>query len=197
MTSVRLVLTPERVVLAETRRTLSLLALRGIRVDGLVVNRMMPAPGWWRGAAASWLRTRRMEQQAVLDELGAASLLGPAGGPASVVEHRASEPVGLEPLREISEELYGGADPLHGEASDASLLQVSEVDGGYQLRVALPLGDDSTVSLARVDDDLAVTVDGFRRLVTLPELLRRCGVTGAESDAAGVVVHLAREGGEP
>ena len=33
-TSIRLVLTPERVVAAETRRTLTALALHGLRVDG-------------------------------------------------------------------------------------------------------------------------------------------------------------------
>ncbi|NBH04943.1 ArsA family ATPase, partial [Amycolatopsis sp. SID8362] len=56
VTTVRLVLTPERVVVAEARRTLSSLALRGIAVDGLIANRLMPAPGFWRGGAASWLR---------------------------------------------------------------------------------------------------------------------------------------------
>src|SRR3954447_1177249 len=40
--SVRLVLTPERLVVAETRRTLAALALRGIRVDSLVANRLVP-----------------------------------------------------------------------------------------------------------------------------------------------------------
>jgi arsenite-transporting ATPase len=43
-TGIRLVLTPERVVAAETRRTLTALALLGLRVDGLVVNRMVPGP---------------------------------------------------------------------------------------------------------------------------------------------------------
>ena len=41
-TSVRLVLTPERVVLAEARRTLTSLALYGFAVDGVVVNRVFP-----------------------------------------------------------------------------------------------------------------------------------------------------------
>jgi arsenite-transporting ATPase len=205
VTSVRLVLTPERVVVAEARRTLSSLALRGIRVDGLIVNRVLPAPrsrwGWGafrakdgketesqRGAAASWMRTRRAQQQEVLAELTAAGL---AEGPLAEVEHRAVEPVGLAALLEISAELYGGADPLSGNGKSVSpLLQVSESDSGYQLRVALPLGRDAAVDLARVDDDLAVTVDGFRRLIALPELLRPCHITGAESDAQGLVISL-------
>ncbi|RSM60989.1 arsenic-transporting ATPase [Amycolatopsis sp. WAC 01376] len=188
-TTVRLVLTPERVVVAEARRTLSSLALRGILVDGLIVNRLMPAPGFWRGAAASWMRTRRTQQNAVLAELADAGF-GP--GQVKPVEHRAVEPVGLEALQEIAYELYQGLDPLAGnEKGVTPLLQVSESDGGYQLRIAVPLHRDSEVDLARVDDDLAVTVDGFRRLIALPEMLRPCRITGAESDAHGLVVSLA------
>ncbi|MEV7552438.1 ArsA family ATPase [Amycolatopsis sp. NPDC089917] len=188
-TTVRLVLTPERVVVAEARRTLSSLALRGILVDGLIVNRLMPAPGFWRGAAASWMRTRRTQQNAVLAELGDAGF-GP--GQVKPVEHRAVEPVGLAALQEIAYELYQGLDPLAGnEKGVTPLLRVSESDGGYQLRIAVPLHRDSEVDLARVDDDLAVTVDGFRRLIALPEMLRPCRITGAESDAHGLVVGLA------
>ncbi|WP_199431857.1 ArsA family ATPase [Qaidamihabitans albus] len=190
VTTVRLVLTPERMVVAETRRTLTSLALRGIRVDGMIANRLMPAPGLWRGSAASWLRTRRNEQEAVLAELRRS---GPAEGMLRSVEHRAAEPVGLPALLEIARELYGDADPLGGAGGPATpLLDVSETESGFDLRIALPLGRDAAVDLARVDDDLAVTVDGFRRLVALPGPLRPCRVTGAESDARGLLVHLER-----
>ncbi|HEY3710131.1 MAG TPA: ArsA family ATPase [Amycolatopsis sp.] len=189
VTTVRLVLTPERVVVAEARRTLSALALRGIAVDGLIANRLMPAPGFWRGSAAAWLRTRRTQQDAVLAELAAAGF-----GPRELarVEHRASEPVGARALAELAEELYRGQDPLAGNGKPVTpLLQVSPSEDGFRLRVAIPLERDADVDLARVDDDLAITVDGFRRLIALPEPLRPCRITGAESDADGLVVSLA------
>jgi arsenite-transporting ATPase len=187
VTTVRLVLTPERVVVAEARRTLSSLALRGIAVDGLVANRLMPAPGIWRGGAAAWLRTRRTQQDAVLAELAAAGI-----EPVARVEHRAVEPVGLPALLEIAAELYRGGDPLSGNGTPVTpLLRVRPAPEGYTLRVAVPLGRDAEVGLARVDDDLAITVDGFRRLIALPEALRTCRITGAESDADGLLVSLA------
>ncbi|WP_103351627.1 ArsA family ATPase [Amycolatopsis sp. CA-128772] len=187
VTTVRLVLTPERVVVAEARRTLSSLALRGIAVDGLIANRLMPAPGMWRGAAASWLRTRRTQQDAVLAGLAAAGIT-----PVTRVEHRAAEPVGLPALLEIAAELYRDGDPLDGNGTPVTpLLRVRPGPAGYTLRVAIPLARDAEVDLARVDDDLAITVDGFRRLIALPEPLRPCRITGAESDADGLVVHLA------
>src|SRR3954469_20773513 len=54
--SVRLVLTPEAVVVAEARRTLTSLSLSGYRVDGVVANRVFPAEGaddWRAGWVAS------------------------------------------------------------------------------------------------------------------------------------------------
>ncbi|MFD4670290.1 ArsA family ATPase [Lentzea sp. NPDC058450] len=183
--SVRLVLTPERVVAAETRRTLTALALQGIRVDSVIANRLVPSPGAARGAAASWLRTRRHEQDAVLAELTGI-------GEIRTVDHRASEPVGVPALLEVAEQLYGSADPLPGDADAASMLEVSGsgrgLDARYSLRIALPLADDTELDLARVGDDLALTVDSRRRLVALPSLLRRCIVTGAEMDSGGVTV---------
>ncbi|MFD1152162.1 ArsA family ATPase [Saccharothrix hoggarensis] len=183
-TSVRLVLTPERVVAAETRRTVTALALQGIRVDGVVANRVVPHPGAEGGPAATWLRTRRAEQDAVLAEL--ADL-----GSVRTVEHRAAEPVGTAALLDVADGLYQGRDPLEGTSADGPLLEVVRSgEREYTLRMALPIGD-SDLDLARVGDDLAVTVDGRRRLVALPSLLKRCLVTGAELDDTGLAVRFA------
>src|SRR6476620_1705188 len=57
-TSVRLVLTPESVVLAEARRAYTLLTLFGYSVDSAVVNRVFPEGGsdQWR---ATWVEAQR------------------------------------------------------------------------------------------------------------------------------------------
>src|SRR5690606_17705325 len=55
--SVRLVLTPEQVVLAEARRAFTSLCLFGYRVDAVVANRVFPAEAAddWR---AGWVRAQ-------------------------------------------------------------------------------------------------------------------------------------------
>lgn len=197
VTTVRLVLTPERLVVAETRRTLAALALRGIKVDCLVANRLVPRARRWHGPAASWLRTRRAEQDAVLSELDASTRLR-----VHLVEHRPTEPVGTGPLLELATDLYADADPLAADTPYAApLLRIralpDEPDGaGYELTVALPLTDASDVDLARVGDELAITVDGVRRLIALPVLLRRHTVTDAVTDVDGLVLRF-EPGGQP
>ncbi len=186
-TSVRLVLTPEAVVAAETRRTLTALALQRIHVDGLIANRLVPHPGAARGAAASWMRTRRREQDGVLNELS------DLGVPLRTVEHRAGEPVGVGALLEVGDELYGADDPTHG-LDRAPTMEVTgggrTLDSQYSLRIAMPLHAEAEVDLARVGDELAVTVDGRRRLVALPAVLRRCLVTGAVAGDDGMTVNF-------
>ncbi|GLZ39201.1 ArsA family ATPase [Actinokineospora sp. NBRC 105648] len=185
-TGVRLVLTPERLVVAETRRTLSALALRGVHVDALIANRLVPRARRWQGPAAAWLRTRRSEQDAVLSELDSSTAL-----PVHRVEHRAHEPVGAVALRAVAQELYGDTDPLAARAPGAPLLSVTADGADYLLAIALPLGAGSDLDLARVGDDLVVTVDGVRRLIALPLVLRRYTVTDAEADDAGLHLRLA------
>ncbi|GAB3281335.1 ArsA family ATPase [Parasphingorhabdus pacifica] len=185
-TSVRLVFTPEAVVAAETRRTLTALALQQITVDGLVANRVVPHPGSASGTSAAWLRTRREEQEKVLDTLWTATEL-----PVRTVEHRACEPVGAEALRELGAELYADQDPLAG-ADAAPLMEVTgggrSLSSEYGLRISLPLHEDAELDLARISDELAITVDGRRRLVALPSVLRRCVVTGAVAGDDGLTV---------
>jgi arsenite-transporting ATPase len=60
----------------------------------------------------------------------------------------------------------------------------------YRLRIAVPLRADTDLDLARIGDELSLTVDGRRRLIALPPVLRRCAVTGADVVDGGLAVHF-------
>jgi arsenite-transporting ATPase len=180
-TGIRLVLTPERVVAAETRRTLTALALLGLRVDGLVANRTVPVPpADASGEAARWLRERATEQAAVLADVGALGL------PVRTVEYAAAEPTGVGALLRLAAHLWGDDDPAAESAPAAPLLAVRRTagtgrsaDAEFELALHLPGAASGPLELARVGDELAVTAAGVRRLVALPAVLRRCTVTRA------------------
>nr|WP_211177490.1 ArsA family ATPase [Pseudonocardia acidicola] len=180
-TGIRLVLTPERVVAAETRRTLTALALHGLRVDGLVVNRVLPAPpASLRGPAGRWLRERHAEQQGVFGELAGLDV------PLRAAEHAAAEPIGVPALLELARSVYGDADPVAPAAPAPPPLQVRRtagegiaLDSEFELVLRLPGAADGPLDLARIGDELAVTVGPARRMVTLPSVLCRCAVTSA------------------
>jgi arsenite/tail-anchored protein-transporting ATPase len=167
-TSVRLVLTPESVVLAESRRTLTSLALYGYRVDSVVANRILPdgADPWLAGWARS--QARQLEQlRASVGEL-----------PIRTLGYRPAEPVGLPALLEVAADLYGDQDPL-GPPGTAELVSVRAQGEEYVLDLVLPLAAKEDVDLARSGDELVLTVAGHRRMLSLPSVLRRCVVAGA------------------
>lgn len=167
--SVRIVMTPETVVLAEARRSYTSLSLFGYRVDGVVANRIFPGSDAddWR---AGWVAA----QSAVLTEVGQSF----AGLPVWRSLYRPTEPVGVDALRRLAEEVYDGTDPLAPPAGEGPF-RVTRTTRGAVLHLALPLVSRAEVGLARNGDELVVTVGSYRRLLTLPSSLARLPVAGA------------------
>lgn len=167
--SVRLVLTPERMVLAEARRSWTTLSLFGYRVDGVVANRVFPASGadTWR---SGWVRA----QDEVLGQVEESF----AGLPVWRCEYGQAEPVGLTRLYDVARAAYGSDDPV-AMPTGPEPFSIRRTTGGAVLRLALPLADSGRVDLARNADELVITVAPYRRLLTLPASLSRMRVTGA------------------
>ncbi len=167
--SVRLVLTPENVVLAEARRSLTTLSLFGYRVDGVIANRIFP-----EGGADAWRSRWVSAQREVLEQVEQSF----ATLPLWRSHYRDEEPVGRAALTALAEELYAGADPL-AEPTGPEPLRFTRSGSTTTLRLALPLVDRTDVDLTRHGDELAVTVAAYRRLLTLPPALARHSVSGA------------------
>jgi arsenite-transporting ATPase len=169
-TSVRLVLTPEAVVVAEARRTLTSLALFGYVVDGVVANRVVPdGDDPWRAAWAA-------AQAGQLDDVRASF----APAPVLLSGFASAEPVGVEALAALAEEVYAdaGLDWLD-VAPHAPGMRVERSGQEFVLELRLPLADRRDLDLARRGDELVVTVGSHRRVLALPSALRRCTVVGA------------------
>jgi arsenite-transporting ATPase len=167
--SVRLVLTPEAVVVAEARRTLTSLSLYGYRVDGVVANRVFPAATdpWLAG----WVDAQRQQLAAISSSFD--------GLPLWQSPYAAGEPVGIDALLSLAERVYADSDPLevHATVDPMSVERVTSDE--YVLVVGLPHADKRDVHLVRKGDELVVTVGSHRRALALPSVLRRCVVDGA------------------
>jgi arsenite/tail-anchored protein-transporting ATPase len=178
--SVRLVLTPETVVVAEARRSLTTLSLYGYRVDGVIANRVFPSDGAdpWRDA---WVAS----QQSVLAEVRQSFV----DLPVWLSSYQSGEPVGTEALAGFAEAAYDGADPLATPTGEGPMT-ITRADDGAVLRIALPFAEKKDVDLARHGDELVVTVGSYRRLLSLPAALARHTVTGARVDSGSLQVRF-------
>ena len=181
--SVRLVLTPETVVVAEARRSLTTLSLFGYRVDGVVANRVFPADGAdpWR---QQWVRA----QGEVLREVEQSF----TGLPIWRSSYRSSEPVGVAELADFATQAYAGDDPLAPPSGDEPMT-ITRTPTGATLRIALPFVAKSDIDLARHGDELVVTVGSYRRLLSLPAALTRHTVAGARVEGGSLQVRFRAE----
>ena len=181
--SVRLVLTPENVVLAEARRSYTTLSLFGYRVDGVVANRVFPAEGAddWR---AGWV----VAQDEVLERVEESF----AGLPIWRSAYRPGEPVGIPAVTELARDAYDGADPLATTGSGGPF-RIRRTEAGAVLGLALPLVSRAEVDLARNGDDLVVTVGSYRRLLTLPSGLARHRIAGARVEQGELQVRFVED----
>jgi arsenite-transporting ATPase len=169
VTSVRLVVNPERMVIAEARRTATYLSLFGYHVDAVVANRLLPeavSDPWF----AAWKDAHAAHLAAI--EAGFAPL------PVLRAELAAEELVGLDRLRAFAEVLHAELDPaarLHRGAT----MSIERRGKSHVLRLPLPFADRHAVELGRRDCELLVRVGSYRRAVVLPDSLRRREVIGA------------------
>jgi arsenite/tail-anchored protein-transporting ATPase len=167
-TSVRLVLTPEAVVLAEARRTFTSLAMHGYRVDGVVANRVFPEDG------DAFVRGWASAQQSQLDGLGVSF----GAVPIWRSPYLAAEPVGVDALGRLAAGVYKDTDPL-AVIDTPDPMTVERFADEFVLSVALPLADKREVDLVRKRDELVLTVGSHRRVIALPSVLTRCIADGA------------------
>ncbi|WP_406317118.1 ArsA family ATPase [Streptosporangium sp. NBC_01639] len=164
--SVRLVLTPEAVVLAEARRTLTSLSLYGYRVDAVIANRVFPAAG-----ADPW------RQRWVAAQAGHLADVERSFAPLPVhrVPYLDAEPIGTDALAGVAEAMYGETDPFAPPTGDPPLRITPE----GELILALPLAGKDEVDLARKGDELIVNAGPYRRVLALPAALARRPVQSA------------------
>jgi arsenite-transporting ATPase len=189
VTSVRLVVNPERMVIAEARRTHTYLSLFGYRVDAVVANRLLPdevADPWfdrWKALQAEHLTTIE-EGFAPLPILRS-----------HLADH---EVVGLDALRGFADRLWHDVDPVATQ-HEGEPLQVERDGDGFVLTLALPFADKHDLDVGRRDDELLVRVGPYRRALMLPDSLRRRPVAEASMADGRLVVRFGaagRSGGE-
>jgi len=187
MSSVRLVMNPEKMVIAEARRTYTYLSLFGYRVDAVVVNRIIPDEvndpyfGKWKDIQAEHLETVKESFQ-----------------PVPIITARLfdREMVGLELLGQMGDELYGGRDGLELLHRDEPI-RVRKRGESYVLSMRLPFADRTDLDVFRKADELFVRVGAYKRNLMLPQTLQRLDVKEASFVEDRLEVRFAREPAAP
>jgi len=169
-TSVRLLVNPERLVIAEARRTATYLSLFGYHVDAIIANRLLPdtvQDPWF----STW-KDVHAEHLAAIEK-------GFAPIPVLRAELAAGELVGVDALAWFACRLYGERDVaavLHRDDP----ARVEARGAGFALCLALPFVERGELEVARSDGEIHVRVGPYRRAVVLPDSLARRPFEGAK-----------------
>ena len=191
ITSYRVVVNPEKMVIKEGARAVTYLSLFGCPVDAVLVNRILPG-----------IRTQEADDAAGSGTLPAA-VTAPSADPylrqlqevqaryLAEIERdfyplpilystwRSEEVVGLTPLRSLADELYGQRDP--GDVMFVGQAQEIEEQGDdFVLKLPLPHIELDKIRLTKRGDELFITIGNFKREYLLPAVL-------AQRDASGAV----------
>ena len=170
VTSARLVMNPERMVIQEAKRAYTYLQLYGYAVDAAIVNRVIPESEAGGGVMAKYVEA----QGAYLDEIEEAF----APLPVLRVPHLGQEVFGLELLEQIGEGLYAERDPAAVYHSEPSYKVENEGDA-YTVSLRVPGAAAGDVEAEQFGDQLVVQIANQRRNVTLPAFLAYYRLTGA------------------
>src|SRR5918998_1882335 len=180
-TTVRLVTNADRMVVKEAMRTFTYLNLYGYLTDAVVVNRLLPAEGYF----ADWAEVQG-------EQLG---LVRSAFEPVPVLTARymEREVVGPEMLDRLADEVFEDSDPaalLHSELAQELVTD----NGSATLRVSVPFAEKGDLSLKKIGTEVIVRVGAQKRTIMLPPALAAYAASGARFEDGTLEIRFEERG---
>jgi arsenite-transporting ATPase len=178
VTTIRLVLNPEKMVIKEAQRTYTYLNLYGYPTDAVICNRLIPksADGsYWEG----WKRAQAQHLQLIEECFSPLPLLK--------VPLLQQEVMGMKALEEVGRLLYNEDDPTR-LLFDGKPISIDRDNGGYVLTLRLSFTAKGDISLMRSGDELIVTIGNQRRNILLPQVLLGRELKGAKLDTGRLCI---------
>lgn len=183
VTTIRIVLNLEKMVVKEAKRAFTYLSLFGYVTDAVIVNRILPE-GLQDELFQRWQRIHRKYEDEVEVSFDPLPILR--------VPLFDREVVGPAMLQKMAEAIYAGDDPADRLYSDSPQRIEKGAGGEYVLGLRLPFIERSDVELAQHDGELFVTIGSYRRGISLPRVLAQRQAVGASIEEGELRVRFAK-----
>jgi len=172
ITSIRLVVNPERMVISETQRAYTYLCLYGYTVESIVINRIVPDE-----LGGDYFDAKLEEQSKYL------KVIDEAFSPLKTITARMMprEVLGIKALEGLGDELFGKDDPTKIYSMESPMKMYDEDDKSV-LAIKLPFPMDQKLELYTRKDDLTVQLGAFKKAITLPHSMANKQVLGADME---------------
>ena len=172
VTSIRIVTTPEKMVVEETKRNYMYMNLYNFNVDGLYINRILPKD-INNDFFAQWIMIQKEYITHLKESFSAL--------PIYEIPWYDEELKGEENIRRIVEDALSEKD-VFSKKIITERESFKQIETGYQLDVHLPGADKSSIDLYQAATDIVIKTENFKRNIPLPNILRNYVVSGAKFD---------------
>ncbi|EFO81723.1 arsenite-activated ATPase ArsA [Oscillochloris trichoides DG-6] len=170
VSSYRLVVNPERMVIKEAQRAATYLSLFGYPVDGVVLNRVLPMDAAEGAFMKELARIQQGYRQQVYDIFQPLPIWE---GP-----HYARDLAGIKDLSEVGNRLFGDTDPTKVQFT-GKMQEISREGDDYIMKLPLPHVEIGKVQMVKRGDELFIEIGNFRRDMILPMALAERPATKA------------------
>lgn len=170
VTSMRIVMTPERIVLDEARRSYTWINEFDFGVDAVYVNKIYPEEAM-KGYFEGWID---MQEEGL-------ELAGQSFGTSRVFHLRLqdSELTGIDMLQSAADQMYGDTDPSQVFSKEPAFT-MEEAHGTRTMIIRLPYAKKEEIKAEKKGDDLVLIVRNETRRFKLPEKVSRRKMSGWE-----------------
>lgn len=177
--SLRLVSTPEKIVVTETQRNYTWLQLYNYNVDAVIVNKVYPDEAL-KGYFNQWVKLQA-EGLKILNESFPEV-------PIFKLELQPHELKSVPVLREIGT-LYESFDPA-AVLSLKESFKLSTRDNVHILEIALPFANKTDLDLGQIDGQLHIAVQNEKRCFQLPKVLVNLNIQSAKFEDGILVIEF-------
>lgn len=170
ITSIRIVVNPEKMVIREAQRSFTYLNIYDFNVDAVIVNRVIPetvTDAYFEG----WKDIQRKYRSEIIDSFSPIPIYD-----APLFE---TEVVGMAMLGRMGEAVFNGEAPETIKFSGRSQT-VEKIGEDYILTIDMPFVEKSELSLNQKGDELIVRAGVIKRNITLPRTLLNYAITQAK-----------------
>jgi arsenite/tail-anchored protein-transporting ATPase len=171
ITTFRVVLNPENMVIKEALRVQTYLNLFGYKLDAAVVNKVLPP-----NSSDPYLQSLIDQQSKYLRVID--NCFYPV--PIFRAGQSSKEVINTDRLYELSQELFEGRNPIDVLYSNDRTQTLEKIDGKYVLSLYLPNVEVEKLAVNIKGDELLVDINNFRKSIVLPNVLVGRKTEGAD-----------------
>jgi arsenite-transporting ATPase len=173
VTTFRVVLNPENMVIKEALRVQTYLNLFGYKLDAAIVNKILPP-----SSSDSYLQSLIDIQSKYLKVID--NCFYPV--PIFRVKQSTAEIINTDRLYELSKEMFGDKNPSEILYTSDKTQTLEKVNGKYVLSLYLPNVEVKKLNVNIKGDELLVDINNFRKSIILPNVLVGRKTEGADFD---------------